>query len=144
MNFPYLSFELQHSPDQVRTALMTDELEPFFARSGWFAEGGAARAIRWQSQADGSLVGQISYFRAKNLSAFRFVLTFEPTTLGSKVLLRTCHGPYSPILRVMLYVVGLSLCCVGIVFSYLGDRAIQRALRKVVESLQRHLSMWDR
>ncbi|MDX9734671.1 MAG: hypothetical protein RBU36_11140, partial [Thermoanaerobaculia bacterium] len=70
MDFPHMSIALQHSPEQVRSALLTGELEPYFARSGRFAEGSAARSIRWQSQADGSLVGQIGYFRAKNLSPF--------------------------------------------------------------------------
>jgi hypothetical protein len=143
MDFPRLETQLRHPPERVRSALLGNELEPYFKESGWLTQGSAGRGIRWSAQPDGSLLGKVGYFRSKNLSAFRFKVQLEPAGSGTRAVLLAQHGPFSPLLRFLLYGVGLLMCLVGVVFSYLGDKAIQRGLSKVVEYLERHLKMWD-
>jgi hypothetical protein len=143
MNFPRLETELKHSPERVRKALIESELEPYFKKSGWLTQGSAARHIRWRAESDGNLLGKLSYFRSKNLSIFRFRVQLEPSGTGTRAVLFAQHGPFSPLLRFLLYAVGLCMFIVGVVFSYLGDKAIQRGLLKSVQYLKRHLKMWD-
>jgi len=143
MRFPRLETQLKHPPERVRAALLGNDLEPYFKKSGWLTPGSAGRGIRWRAEPDGSLLGKTSYFRAKNLCVFRFRAQLEPSGTGTRVVLLAQHGPFSPILRFLLYVVGLFMCLVGVVFSYLVDRAVLHGLRKVLEYLERHLKMWD-
>ena len=143
MDFPSFTLELRHSPDRVMAAILGGDLDSYFQESGWLTRGGAARWIKWQKQSDNSLVGKLGYFRAKNLSVFRFRVELHPLVDGSKATVLAEHGPYSPMLRFLLYALGLCMCVVGVVFSILGDKIIQRGLFNVVDTLQRHLMMWD-
>lgn len=143
MNFPRLVTELKHPPERVRKALVENELEPFFKASGRLTQGSVARYIRWHAEPDGTLLGKLSYFRSKNLCVFRFRMQLEPSETGTRVALLAQHGPFSPLLRFLIYAVGLCVFGVGVVFSYLGDKAIQRGLLKSVQYLERHLKMWD-
>jgi hypothetical protein len=143
MNFPRLELDLRHPRERVKAAILGNELEPYFNRSGWLTQGGAARGIRWQAQADGSLLGKVGYFRAKNLSVFRFRIQLAPSEGGTRATLLAHHGPFSAFFRFLAYAIGLCLCVVGVFFSYLVDKAMQRGLLKVVENLQNHLKLWD-
>lgn len=143
MNFPRLETELKHSPERVRKAFVESELEPYFKKSGRLTQGSAARHIRWHAESDGSLLGKVGYFRNKNLSVFRFRVQLEPSGTGTRAVLLAQHGPFSPLLRFLLYAVGLCIFLVGVVVSYLMDKGIQHGLRKCVEYLERHLKMWD-
>jgi hypothetical protein len=143
MNFPRVDSDLRNTPERVRSAILGGEIEPYFKQSGWLTQGGTARWIKWQPLPDGSLEGKLGYFRSKNLCVFRFKAELQPLAGGSRVTLLAQHGPFSPFLRFLLYAIGICMCVVGVVFSYLGDQAIQRGLSKVVENLQRHLTMWD-
>ncbi len=143
MKFPRLEIELKHSPESVRKALVDKELEPYFKESGWLTQGSVARGIRWQAESDSNLLGKLSYWRSKNLCVFRFRVQLEPSGTGTKAVLLAQHGPFSPFLRFLLYLIGICIFVVGVVFSYIGDKAIQRGLQKSVEYLERHLKMWD-
>ena len=143
MNFPRLETELKHSPERVRKALVEKELEPYFKKSGWLTQGSAARHIRWRAESDGSLLGKLSYFRSKNLSVFQFRVQLEPSGTGTKAVLFAQHGPFSPFLRFLLYVIGFIVFVVGLVLSFLVDKAMQRGLLKCVQYLEQHLKMWD-
>lgn len=143
MNFPRLETPLKHSPERVRAALLGKELEPYFKKSGWFTQGSAGRGIRWHREPDESLLGKVGYFRAKNISVFRFKVQLEPSGPGTRAVLLVQHGPFSPFLRFLAYAIGLCMFLVGVVFVYLGDKAMERGLRKVLEYLERHLKMWD-
>lgn len=143
MNFPHIWFDLRHPPDRVKAAILGNELKPYFDRSGWFTQGSVARYIRWWAEVDGSLLGKLSYFRAKNLSIFRFRIELAPFGHGSRVSLLVQHGPFSAFLRFLLYAVGVCMCFVGVVISYIGDKAMERGLHKTVEYLHCHLKMWD-
>lgn len=143
MNFPRLETELKHSPKRVRKALVERELEPYFKKSGWLTQGSVARDIRWDIEPDGNLIGKLSYFRSKSLCVFQFRGHLEPSGTGTRVVLLAQHGPYSPLFTFLLYAGGLWLFGVGVVFSYLVDKAVQRDLLKSVQYLDQHLKMWD-
>lgn len=143
MKFPHLKAELKHSPERVRKALVEKELEPYFKKSGWLTQGSVARHIRWRAESDNNLLGKLSYFRSKHLSVFRFRVQLEPSATGTRVVLLAQHGPFSPLLRLLLYAAGLCVFGIGVVFSYLGDKAVQRGLLKSVQYLDRRLKMWD-
>lgn len=143
MKFPRLETELKHSPEHVRKALAEKELEPFFKKSGWLTQGSVARHIRWHVESDGNLLGKLSYFRSKNLCVFRFRVQLEPSGTGTRAVILAQHGPFSPFLRFLLYFIGFCIFVVGLVFSFLVDKALQRGLQKSVEYLERHLKMWD-
>ena len=143
MKFPRIETQLKHSPQRVKKALVESELEPYFKKSGWLTQGSVARHIRWHAESDGNLLGKLSYFRSKNLCVFRFRVQLEQSGTGTRAVLLAQHGPFSPLLRFLLYMVGLCMFVVGVVFSYLGDKAIQRGLLKSVQYLERHLKMWD-
>jgi hypothetical protein len=143
MNFPRLETELKHPPEYVRKALVERELEPYFKKSGRLTQGSVARGIRWHAESDGTLLGKLSYFRSKDLCVFRFRVQLEPSGTGTRAVLLAQHGPFSPLLRFLLYAVGLCMFVVGVVFSFLVDKAMQRGLLKSVEYLVRHLKMWD-
>lgn len=143
MDFPRVEIQLDHPPERVRSALLGNELEPYFKQSGWRASGSAGSGIQWSSQPDGSLLGKMGYFRSKNLSVFRFAVGLDADEAGTRVVLRAQHGPFSQFLRLVLYAGGLLFCLVGVILPYLADKGIQRGLSKVVEYLGEHLKMWD-
>jgi hypothetical protein len=143
MKFPRLETELKHSPERVRKALLEKELEPYYKKSGWLTQGSVARRMRWRAESDGNLLGKLPYFGARHFSVFRFRVLLEPSGTGTRAVILAQHGPFSPFLRFLLYVIGLCILVVGVVFSYIGDKAIQRGLQKSVEYLERHLKMWD-
>ena len=143
MNFPKIETQLKHTPERIRAAFVGNELEPYFKKSGVLTQGSAARGIRWSVEPDGSLIGKASYFMAKNLSVFRFKVQLEPSGSGTRAVLLTEYGPTGPFFRFLTYFIGLCMCLVGVVFSYLADMLMQKNLLKAVEYLERHLKMWD-
>jgi hypothetical protein len=143
MKFPRLETELKHPPEQVRKALVEKDLEPYFKKSGRLTQGSVARGIHWHAEPDGNLLGKLSYWRSKNLCIFRFRVQLEPSATGTRAVLLAQHGPFSPFLRFLLYVIGLCIFIVGVVISFLIDKAMQHGLQKSVEYLERHLKMWD-
>lgn len=143
MKFPRIEVNLKHPRERVTKAFVENELEPYFKKSGRLTVGSAARGIRWHAEPDGNLVGKVSYFRSANLSIFRFRVQLESSEAGTRAVILVQNGPFSPFFRFLLYAIGLCVFVVGLVFSFLADKVMQRGLLRTVQYLEQHLKMWD-
>jgi len=143
MSLPFRIVKLASPPDQVKAAVLSGDLVPYFKQSGIFTLGSAARYIKWSDQSDGSLLGKLGYFRSKNQCIYRFRMIFIPCDTGTELTLKVEHGPFSLILKLLLYFLGLCLCVVGVVFSFIGSSMIKRGQNYILQYLQGHLVDWD-
>lgn len=144
MSLPLRVVQLSSVAEQVKEAVLLGGLAPYFKKTGLFTLGGVGRHIKWRSQSNGSLFGKLGYFRSKNLCIFRFRMIFIPRDSGTEVILKVEHGPFSRLLMLIAFVVGLCMCGIGVVFYFLLSASAKRGQNHILQYLQGHLVDWDR
>ena len=145
MKMATVSLAISKPPDRVRQAILAREFEAFFPPSGTLLDPAPARWIQWTPVDEANIVGKVPYIRGKNESAVRFRIRLAPDgSAGTTAWIGVEHTTYSSVMTPVVYVLGLSFCCVGVIVPILGFWALEKRLTRRVESTRDVLAAWDK
>jgi len=145
MKMAHVSVTITKTPERVTRAILAREFEPFFPKSGVVLDPAPARWIQWSPGDEASLVGKVPYLRGKHESAVRFRIRLVPSqTGGTQAWIGVEHTTYSSVMIPVMHFLGLCMCCVGVVFTILGVRTLEKRFTRRVENMRDVLVAWDR
>lgn len=132
---PEIVVALLHStPEEILAAVERGEIKAFLHDR-------QARFIRWKRSAGNILTGRIPYVRSKNLCLHEFSL--QPISHQS-IRVEARAIPLAYLLMALSGVIGLLMCCVGIVFPIIILVAVNGRIEQIRRDLQQAIEAWDR
>lgn len=112
----------------VKRIVETDGLQPHFRISH-------SRVIKWASYSPNHTVGKIPYLRRKKLSVFRFHPHFENVANGAQITVSAETNYFFYKNKWILYLLGLTMCGVGILFPVFGFRLMERRVDSIITDI---------
>lgn len=144
MAIPPTTVRVRQSSERVRISFLSQELQPFFGKARMINDPGVGRWIQWQATSPTTLAGKIPYLRGKNISQYVFASTLSAEPDGTRVTLTATRGSFAAVAIPMVYVLGLLMCCVGVIFPLIAIPRFEKLVAQAVASSGSALSAWDR
>jgi hypothetical protein len=144
MAFAPVTLAVQQKSDRVRAAFLSQELQPFFGKERILNDPGVGRWIQWKAVSTTALVGKIPYLRGKNISRYVFTATMSEVAAGTEVSLAAARDSFAAVAIPMVYVLGLLMCCVGVVFPAIAVPRIEKHVTQALSSTAGALTAWDK
>lgn len=122
--------------EKLKEIIVTDGLKNSFQVSH-------TKVIKWSENSPNHIVGKISYFRRKKLSTFRFHMNLESIASGTQVLISVEPTSFFFKNKWILYLLGLLMCGVGIIFPLVGLNMLEQRVNSIITDISNAILVWD-
>ncbi len=134
---------VSQSAERVRAALVSQELQPFFGPAKIFGDSGVGRWIHWRVTTPNLLTGKIPYLRGKNISRYIFSALLSEQPGGTKIYLKAEPDRFASIVKPIVYVIGLLMCGIGLIFAIIGFRNLRNQVTMALLSTATAIHQWS-